>query len=193
MHQDASSRSFYWDIVKGLGIIAIVLGHSGYFAGAFVYLFHLALFFFITGYFYNEAKYGDDPFAYFGARLSGAWPRYFFYAAVFVLLHNFFVRHGLYAGQPAYNHTMMLSAILSGISFSCMADGEKLDFLTGRALVCARLARLLRPVRRLRLVWAHSGRTAPKARPPPAPDRLSGRRCGPCRRLYQHAEMRPAL
>ena len=180
MHQDASSRSFYWDIVKGLGIIAIVLGHSGYFAGAFVYLFHLALFFFITGYFYNEAKYGDDPFAYFGARLSGAWPRYFFYAAVFVLLHNFFVGHGLYAGQPAYNHTMMLLLFLPG------AD-------PGRALVCARLARLLRPVRRLRLVWAHSGQAAPKARPAPAPDRLFGRRFGPCRRLHQHAKMRPAL
>ncbi len=119
MNQDVSSRSFYWDIVKGLGIIAIVLGHSGYFAGAFVYLFHLALFFFITGYFYNEARYGDDPFAYFGARLAGSWPRYFFYAAVFVLLHNFFVGHGLYAGQPVYNHTMMLSAVLSGISFTC--------------------------------------------------------------------------
>ena len=48
MNTQKKARSLYWDIVKGWGIIAIVLGHTGYFAGAFVYLFHLALFFFIT-------------------------------------------------------------------------------------------------------------------------------------------------
>ena len=68
MNTQKKARSLYWDIVKGWGIIAIVLGHTGYFAGAFVYLFHLALFFFITGYFYNETKYGDTPFLYFGDR-----------------------------------------------------------------------------------------------------------------------------
>ena len=47
MNTQKKARSLYWDIVKGWGIIAIVLGHTGYFAGAFVYLFHLALFFFI--------------------------------------------------------------------------------------------------------------------------------------------------
>lgn len=67
MNTQKKARSLYWDIVKGWGIIAIVLGHTGYFAGAFVYLFHLALFFFITGYFYNETKYGDTPFLYFGS------------------------------------------------------------------------------------------------------------------------------
>ena len=99
MNTQKKARSLYWDIVKGWGIIAIVLGHTGYFAGAFVYLFHLALFFFITGYFYNETKYGDTPFLYFGSRLAGAWPRYMFYTLFFVLLHNFFVTHRLYAGQ----------------------------------------------------------------------------------------------
>ena len=69
-----TNRSAYWDIVKGFGIIAIVLGHCGIFAGGFVYLFHMALFFFVTGYFYREEQYGDEPFRYFGTRLSGCWP-----------------------------------------------------------------------------------------------------------------------
>lgn len=119
MNQPTESRSLYWDVVKGLGIIAIVLGHTGYFAGAFVYLFHLALFFFITGYFYNEKKYGDAPFLYFGVRMSGSWPKYMFYTLFFVLLHNFFVNHGLYTGQELYNHTMMLVNWMKGISFNC--------------------------------------------------------------------------
>ncbi len=118
MNTQKRDRSLYWDIVKGWGIIAIVLGHTGYFAGAFVYLFHLALFFFITGYFYNEKKYGDAPFIYFGSRLAGAWPRYMFYTLFFVLLHNFFVTHGLYSGQELYNHTKMLTAWMSSLSFN---------------------------------------------------------------------------
>lgn len=113
------TRSLYWDIIKGLGIIAIVLGHTGYFAGAFVYLFHLALFFFITGYFYNEEKYGDTPFVYFGVRLAASWPKYMIYTLFFVLLHNFFVTHGLYEGQELYNHTMMLAGWTKSISFQC--------------------------------------------------------------------------
>ena len=32
-----ASRSLYWDVVRGIGIIAIVLGHTGYFGGAFFY------------------------------------------------------------------------------------------------------------------------------------------------------------
>ena len=51
MNPTTQSRSPYWDIVKGIGIIAIVLGHSCYFAVGFVYLFHLALFFFVSGHF----------------------------------------------------------------------------------------------------------------------------------------------
>lgn len=111
-------RSNYWDLVKGLGIITIVLGHSCYFAVAFVYLFHLALFFFVSGFLYSEKKYGDAPFAFFCARLSGAWPRYMIYTSLFVLVHNFFLNNGLYAGQELYNHTKMLTAICSNVSFS---------------------------------------------------------------------------
>lgn len=116
---NTSSRSLYWDIVKGFGIIAIVLGHAGLPGGAFVYLFHLALFFFVTGYFYNEKKYGDNPFLYLGARLAGFWPRYCFYVICFVLLHNTFVISGIQAGQPLYNHTAMLTNSLSSLSFTC--------------------------------------------------------------------------
>lgn len=118
MNVQDKSRSLYWDIIKGWGIIAIVLGHTGYFAGRFVYLFHLALFFFITGYFYNEKKYGDTPFIYFGLRLAGAWPKYMFYTLFFVLIHNFFVTHGLYENQELYNHTQMLSSWMKSLSFN---------------------------------------------------------------------------
>ena len=113
-----TERSAYWDIVKGFAIIAVVMGHCGIMT-AFVYLFHLAVFFFVTGYFYNENKYGDDPFRYFGVRLAGCWPRFFFYSICCVLVHNFFVTHGLYANAELYNHTTMLTYILHSASMQC--------------------------------------------------------------------------
>ena len=113
-----TDRSAYWDIVKGFAIIAVVMGHCGIMT-AFVYLFHLAVFFFVTGYFYNENKYGDDPFRYFGKRLSGCWPRFFFYTVCCVLVHNFFVTRGLYANTALYNHTAMLTSILHGAAMQC--------------------------------------------------------------------------
>lgn len=118
MNTSIQSRSHYWDLVKGIGIIAIVLGHSCYFAAGFVYLFHLALFFFISGYLYNETKYGDAPFSFFCSRLTGVWPRYIFYTSCFVLLHNFFVTRGLYQNQELYNHTKTLAQICTNISFT---------------------------------------------------------------------------
>ena len=39
----------YWDILKGIGALCIVIGHSNWNLGVYVYLFHLALFFFVSG------------------------------------------------------------------------------------------------------------------------------------------------
>lgn len=114
----AADRSSYWDIVKGFAVITVVMGHCGVFP-AFVYLFHLAVFFFVTGFFYNEEKYGDAPFRYFAARLAGCWPRFFFYAVLCVLLHNFFVSRGLYANTGLYNRTILLSCALHSAVMQC--------------------------------------------------------------------------
>lgn len=91
-------RSLFWDIIKGLGIIMIVFGHTGFPGGGFVYLFHLELFFLVTGYLYNEKKYGDDPFLYFARRFGGSWPRYMFYGVLLALLHNYCFSHQLLSG-----------------------------------------------------------------------------------------------
>lgn len=116
---ETASRSLYWDMIKGLGILAIVLGHCSHGAlTAFVYLFHLAVFFFVTGFLFKEDKYGNAPFTYLGIRLAGVWPRYMFYILIYVLIHNFAVRQGVYAGQPIYNHTDMLTVFCTGMAFS---------------------------------------------------------------------------
>ena len=48
------------NIIKALAIIAMVVGHSRGPWVANVYLYHMALFIFVSGYFYNE-KYSENP------------------------------------------------------------------------------------------------------------------------------------
>ena len=58
-----NKRDEFVDIVKGIGIISIVVGHAswdliigGYVIhiGSFVYLYHLAIFLFCSGYLFKE-------------------------------------------------------------------------------------------------------------------------------------------
>lgn len=48
----------YIDIAKGIGIILVILGHSGVNSEIkdFIYGFHMPLFFVISGYLYNVDK-----------------------------------------------------------------------------------------------------------------------------------------
>ncbi len=48
-------RDLYWDILKGLGIVAVVMGHAGIFTME-VNWFHLELFFFVSGFLFKAEK-----------------------------------------------------------------------------------------------------------------------------------------
>ena len=80
-------RDRYWDCVKGFAIISVVLGHGYAFSRNFVYAYHLAMFFFVSGWFYNEDKYGDAPERNLAARIKSIWPKYVTYSVVLILLH----------------------------------------------------------------------------------------------------------
>lgn len=62
------SRSLTLDIVKGIGIILVVVGHcikSYTIPGIFIYAFHMPLFFLISGICFNGEKYQVfKPFFY---------------------------------------------------------------------------------------------------------------------------------
>ena len=123
MAEEKKERILFWDILKGIGIISIVFGHSQNSGIAIrtVYYYHLAVFFFISGYLYNEERYGDRPFEFFGRRLQNMWLPYVCYGGSFVLLHNFLVRHHFFPGQ-LYGGRDMLSAMMNTLLLNC-AEG----------------------------------------------------------------------
>lgn len=79
----------YWNIVKGIGIILVVVGHVWIDLNQFIYMFHLPLFFFVSGYLYNEEKYGDDPYLHLANRLKSSWIKYVFLFWLMIWAHNF--------------------------------------------------------------------------------------------------------
>lgn len=83
----------FWNILKGIGIVFVVIGHVCPEEMKFVYLFHLPVFFFVSGYLYNEDKYGDNPYKLFAARLKSSWIKYVYACWFIILMHNFFVRN----------------------------------------------------------------------------------------------------
>ena len=98
-------REVIWDIVKGIGIISIVIGHvvPNEILHHFVYMYHLAIFYFVAAFFYNEKKYGDQPFFNIGQRIKGIWVKYIFYGSILILLRNVFVKYHFYATEtPKY-------------------------------------------------------------------------------------------
>lgn len=117
-----SEDFLFWDIVKGLGILCIVIGHTCAtvfnYAYRFVYLFHLAVFFFVSGFLYSESKYGDYPSLNFAARMRSNWPRYMAYMLFFVLCHNIYMRFGIINNTVEYSYAHFMVAIANSVIFA---------------------------------------------------------------------------
>lgn len=92
-------------IAKGIGIILMVLGHSiGEYGDyltpvrAFIYMFHMPLFFALSGYCFKE-KYLADFKIFAWHKVKGLYFPFVKYGLLFLLLHNVFYHLNIYNGQ----------------------------------------------------------------------------------------------
>lgn len=84
---DPKTRRTFWNVAKGIGIISIVIGHTGSPISGFVYMYHLVLFFFISGYFFKA--YPIKTFL--SKKLKSLWWPYVYYGLIYIFTHNLFV------------------------------------------------------------------------------------------------------
>lgn len=85
------------DITKGIAIILMVIGHSccPQHLHHFIYMFHMPLFFIVSGYFFKESYLsGFREFAW--KKIKGIYFPYLKWAFIFLLLHNFFFSINFY-------------------------------------------------------------------------------------------------
>ena len=72
---EQKENSHVFSIMKGLGIIFVVVGHTSYSpVHNFVYLFHLAVFYFVAGYFFKD-KYIDDKLLFLWKKIKSLYCR----------------------------------------------------------------------------------------------------------------------
>ncbi len=98
---EVKKRDPYWDIMKGIGALCIVLGHCAWgLAGKYVYTFHLALFFFVGGFLFKP-EHAKDPWRYLGSRFKNLYGKYVLYSFIFILLHNVLLKLNLYSSSAS--------------------------------------------------------------------------------------------
>lgn len=95
-------RNINIDIIKGIGIILMVGGHCGMPFTHFIYLFHMAIFFMASGYCFNasNSETMQDVLSFVKRKFKGLWFPYVLWTAVFSLLHNVFIKAGIYSPAP---------------------------------------------------------------------------------------------
>ena len=86
--QSKSNRIAYIDAAKGIGILLMILGHTGMYGlpvvmHKMIYSFHMPMFFIISGFLFNTKKYENVAFSKFIKRefIKYIIP-YFVFAAV---------------------------------------------------------------------------------------------------------------
>ncbi|WP_334427346.1 MULTISPECIES: acyltransferase family protein [unclassified Levilactobacillus] len=77
-------------------------GHCGMLFTHFIYLFHMAIFFMASGYCFNasNSETMQDVLSFVKRKFKGLWFPYVLWTAVFSLLHNVFIKTGIYSPDP---------------------------------------------------------------------------------------------
>lgn len=97
-------RNYRIDIIKGIAITLMVVGHTGVRFKSFIYLFHMAIFFMVSGYLYNY-YYFDSPKSiinFIKKKILTLWLPFFLGNTVYSLLHNFFIFINVYTDDELF-------------------------------------------------------------------------------------------
>lgn len=90
-------------LMKGLAIISVVVGHCSVASvEGFVNQYHLATFYFISGYFFKSICL-DAPKSFVAKRIRRLYVPFVGYGLMFLMLHNVFCHIGLYHVSDAYS------------------------------------------------------------------------------------------
>lgn len=97
------NRDLTIDIGKGIAIILMCIGHSYVctFLDTFIYLFHMAFFFMMSGYFFREKNLAN-PKTFVWKRIKGLYFPFVKWGFIFVALHNVFTTLGINTREAGF-------------------------------------------------------------------------------------------
>jgi fucose 4-O-acetylase-like acetyltransferase len=86
---DLKNRQKWIDIAKGLGIIAVAAGHSGFSSASYLYWFHMPLFFIISGYLFKPPEDWLSVFNWSARRTCQLLLPYLAFLAIIVVVEYY--------------------------------------------------------------------------------------------------------
>lgn len=91
-------KNNFLSTAKGIGIILMVMGHSGAPGDIdkFIYQFHMPLFFFCSGYFLNNCENYNSLIIIFKKKFKGIYLKFLCWSILFLALHNVFINLNIY-------------------------------------------------------------------------------------------------
>lgn len=106
------SRIPMLDIVKGMGIILVVVGHSGAPFEHFISLFLMAIFFMASGYCWNDkyVRNFDTAKSFIIKRVKSLWLPFALCNGIFSVCHNLFLQLGIYTSDE---NILLLDPVMS--------------------------------------------------------------------------------
>lgn len=108
------------NVAKGIGIILVVIGHASTNINLlnFIYLFHMPLFFFISGYFYKD-EHTKAPWEFFKKRVMGLYVPFIKFELLALVLHNIFLKWNIYTQQMTNGYSIrdMITVAQQIVSF----------------------------------------------------------------------------
>lgn len=134
--KNKGKRDQTWDIVKGIGIVLVVIGHSGCpaYLKHFIYLFHMGLFFFISGMFLSNPNLNNLKH-FIQKKINRLYIPFIVIGIILVLLHNILYHIG-WNKLPYENTSIFYKKILGVLLFKDLEPlNTPLWFL--KSLFCA--------------------------------------------------------
>ena len=101
---NAIVRNDCLDIMKGILIVLVVAGHSGFPFSHWIYLFHMAVFFMISGYCWNEkhSENINEVIKYIIGRIKRLYVPYALYNGVLIILTNSLIWMNIYTDRSEF-------------------------------------------------------------------------------------------
>ncbi|MBO4602836.1 MAG: acyltransferase family protein [Salinivirgaceae bacterium] len=120
-------------IAKGIAIILMVMAHArcGIWWQHYINMFHMPLFFFMSGYCFKET-YLVDTKGFVTKKIKGIWWPFVKWQLIFLLLHNVFFALNIYNGEYGFrgevSHAYGISETLKNAFYivTTMSHGEQL-------------------------------------------------------------------
>ncbi|MBE6055099.1 MAG: hypothetical protein E7212_14590 [Clostridium sartagoforme] len=109
------------NILKGIAIILMVMGHAESPFNNYLYLFHLAAFIFVSGYFYNE-RYDEDFIHLLKNRLKSLYLPYVKYIIIFTVLNNLLFNLNLVGNSIQFDKDNIIRIVKGIITFNSPVD-----------------------------------------------------------------------